>query len=153
MRLLSLLLVFAFATPAFAEDIIKNQPLSAQDMEKLLPGKTIKGEYRFLRQRTKTFNFRETHYADGITAYEEGALKVAGRWYTLGERKICYKYPDEPDMGISCFWVYKSNDGSGDCYYGYGVQSMTPKGPRRYADWSARWIVEGTGGSCREPVS
>ncbi len=141
------------ASPAHADEVIKNQPLSAADFEKLLPGKTIKGEYRFLRERTKTFNFRKEHFEGGITAYVEGDLKIPGRWYTLGERKICYKYPDTPGMGISGFWVYKSNDGQGDCYYGYGYRDMTPKGPRRYSDWTARWVVEGSGGSCREPVS
>ena len=141
------------ASPVWADDVIKNQPLSAEDMKALLPGKTIKGEYRYLRRRTQTFNFRETHFEEGTTAYIEGELKISGRWYTLGERKICYKYPDDPEMGISCFWVYKSNDGSGDCYYGYGLESMTINGPRRFEDWSARWVVEGNGGSCREPVS
>ena len=129
------------------------QPLTAEKMQTLLPGNTIKGEYRFLRERTKTFNFRESHYANGTTDYIEGPVRENGVWYTLGETKICYKYPDNPAMRISCFWVYENVESKSKCYYGYGIQGMTLKGPRNFDDWTARWVIEGTGGSCNEPVS
>ena len=125
-------------------------PVSAQEFHKLLPGKTLIGEYRFLRERSKTFNFSETHYGNGTTDYREGPIRSKGIWYTLGKNKICYKYPDDPDMGheISCFWVYDQNG----CYYGYGFDSMTLNGPKRFEDWTARWVVKGSGKSCDEVV-
>lgn len=139
------------AGQAFAVD--SYEPLTAAQMNKLLPGNTIKGEYRYLRERTKTFNFREAHHDDGTTSYIEGPVKETGRWYTLGDRKICYKYPDNPQMGISCFWVYENTESKSQCYYGYGVANMTLKGPRNYDNWTARWVIEGSGGTCNEPIS
>lgn len=143
--------VFMCSSAALAVD--NYQPLTSEKMNEILPGKTIKGEYRFLRQRTKTFNFRESHYDDGKTSYIEGEIREIGRWYTLGEQKICYKYPDNPAMGISCFWVYENVDSESKCYYGYGIEGMTLKGPRNFDNWTARWVIEGSGGSCNEPVS
>ncbi len=127
------------------------EQLSRNEYVKLLPGKTIKGEYRFMRERTKTFNFAEEHFADGTTNYREGTLNEKGVWYPLGKQKICYKYPDSPAMGgnTNCFWVYESEK----CYYGYSISEMTLKGPRDYNDWVARWVMKGTGGSCDTPVS
>ncbi len=132
----------------------KYTPLSAKQLKTLLPGNTITGEYRQMRERTKTYNFTEKHHADGTTDYTEGPIKAKGLWYTLtsrgGNDKICYKYPNDENMGpqISCFWVYKQDT----CYYGYGIGNMTLKGPRNYDDWSARWIVKGSGGSCDAPI-
>ena len=117
-----------------------------------MPGKTIKGEYRFLRERSETFNFSESHKADGTTNYIEGAIDVNGIWYTLGENKICYDYPENPGMGPSCFWVYKSAEPE-NCYYGFGLANMTLSGPGDFNNWTARWIIEGSGGSCEAPVS
>jgi len=146
--------VFALIGCAFPVSALDNyQPLTSEQMRKLLPGKTIKGEYRFLRERTKTFNFRESHYADGKTTYIEGPIREIGRWYTLGNQKICYKYPDNPAMMTSCFWVYENIDSESKCYYGYGIANMTLKGPRNYENWTARWVIEGSGGTCNEPVS
>ena len=125
-------------------------PLSAEDYHRLLPGHTLIGEYRFLRERTKTFNFTEAHHADGTTDYREGPIRAKGVWYTLGKHKVCYKYPNQPDMGdgISCFWVYNQNG----CYYGYSFDSMTLHGPRRFEDWTARWVIKGSGKSCDEAI-
>ena len=124
--------------------------LGKQDYDDLLPGKTIKGEYRFMRARTKTFRFEEHHNANGTTDYTEGPIRSKGIWFTLGEHKVCYKYPDDNTLsGTSCFWVYKADK----CYYGYGLNSMTLRGPRDFNDWSARWIIKGDGGSCDTPVS
>lgn len=133
----------------------KYSAITAEQFKKMLPGNTITGEYRFMRERTKTFSFSEEHHADGTTDYTEGPVKSKGVWYTLTSRaknhKICYKYPNDPDMGggISCFWVYKQDT----CYYGYSIQNMSLKGPRNFEDWSARWVVKGSGGTCDAPVS
>ena len=126
-------------------------PITAEQLKQLLTGNTITGEYRFMRERTKTYNFSELHHPDGTTDYEEGPVKSKGVWYTLGKHKICYKYPNDPNMdtGISCFWVYKQDT----CYYSYTRDAMSLKGPRRFEDWGARWIIKGSGGSCDEPVS
>ncbi len=104
-----------------------------------------------MRERTKTYNFSEFHHPDGTTDYVEGPVKSRGIWYTLGKHKICYKYPNDANMGtgISCFWVYKQDT----CYYSYGIDAMSLNGPRRFEDWGARWIIKNTGGSCDEPVS
>lgn len=129
----------------------KYAPITSKQFKKLLPGHTIIGEYRHMRERTKTYNFSEEHFADGTTDYTEGPIKAKGVWYTLGKSKICYKYPNDENMGpqISCFWVYKQDS----CYYGYGINNMTLKGPRKFDDWSARWIVKGSGGNCDAPVT
>ncbi len=129
----------------------KYTPLTNKQLNKMLPGSTITGEYRQMRERTKTYNFSEKHYKNGTTDYTEGTIKAKGIWYTLGKHKICYKYPNDENMGpqINCFWVYKQDT----CYYGYGIGAMTLKGPRNYNDWSARWIVKGSGGTCDAPVS
>lgn len=129
----------------------KYVPITAKQFQTMLPGNTITGEYRQMRERTKTYNFSETHYKDGTTDYFEGSIKAKGVWYTLGKQKICYKYPDDENMGsaISCFWVYKQDT----CYYGYGIGAMTLKGPRKFEDWSARWVVKGSGGTCDAPIS
>jgi len=126
-------------------------PITTEQLKTMLRGNTITGEYRFMRERTKTYNFSEHHHADGTTDYVEGPVKAKGVWYTLGQHKICYKYPNDPNMGngTSCFWVYKQDT----CYYGYGIDAMSLKGPRRFEDWGARWIVKGSGGTCDEPVS
>lgn len=136
---------------AYAEDEADYTPLTKSQYEKLLPGHTINGEYRFMRARTKTFSFTELHHADGTTDYTEGGRTTKGIWYTLGQQKVCYKYPGNVEMGggISCFWVYKSED----CYYGYNIGQMGLNGPRSYNDWVARWIIDGSGGSCAAPVS
>ncbi len=136
---------------AAAESEPEYLPLTKNQYEKLLPGKTITGEYRFMRERTRTYNFSEKHYANGTTDYVEGRIKARGQWYALGERKVCYKYKKDSEMGgqTSCFWVYKS-DG---CYYGYSISEMTLSGPRDYNDWAARWIIDGSRASCAAPVS
>ncbi len=149
-----LLLAFLFAPYAVAENQTEPEysPLGKNQYEQLLPGKTIRGEYRFMRERTKTYNFTEKHFADGTTDYKEGRIRAQGQWYALGEKKICYKYKRESEMGgnTSCFWVYQS-DG---CYYGYGLSEMTLSGrPRDYNDWVARWVIEGSAASCAAPVS
>ena len=142
------------AAPTFADEKAEEKtydPLTHNTYKKLLPGKTIKGEYRRMRERTKTFNFTEEHFADGTTNYREGTLNEKGVWYPLGAQKICYKYPNSPNMGgyTNCFWVYESEK----CYYGYSINQMTLKGPRDYNNWVARWVIKGTGGSCDTPVS
>lgn len=125
--------------------------LKKEDYEGLLPGATIKGEYRYLRERTQTFNFEEDHFADGTTKYREGSLRANGIWYTVGKRKICYTYPGSEILsGVHCFWVF-TQDG---CYYIYNFTNMTlDQTPRRYQDWVARWIIKGDSGSCDAPVS
>ena len=129
----------------------KYSPITAEQFKQFLPGNTIAGEYRQMRERTKTYAFSEKHNADGTTDYTEGPVKSKGLWYTLSRHKICYKYPNDPNMGpqISCFWVYKQDT----CYYGYALDAMTLRGPRRFEDWSARWVVKGSGGTCDAPVS
>lgn len=140
-----------YAVVAHAEDEPDYVPLTKSQYEELLSGHMIKGEYRFMRERTKTFSFTELHHADGTTDYTEGRLTIKGIWYTLGKQKVCYKYPAGVEIGggISCFWVYKSED----CYYGYNIGQMGLNGPRDYNDWVARWILDGSGGSCAAPVS
>ena len=132
-------------------DSKKYAPITAEQFQKMLPGNTITGEYRQMRERTKTYNFSESHHKDGTTDYAEGPIRAKGVWYTLGKQKICYRYPNDANMGdgISCFWVYKQDT----CYYGYGIGAMTLKGPRRFEDWSARWVVKGSGGTCDAPIS
>lgn len=138
------------AAPASADNTSGYTALGKAAYHKLLHGTTIKGEYRHIRQRTKTYNFTEHHNADGTTDYTEGKIKAKGLWYTVGDDKICYKYPNEKQMGnqTSCFWVYESEG----CYYGYSLNAMTLKGPRNYNDWSARWILSGSGNSCAAPL-
>ncbi|MEE9272330.1 MAG: hypothetical protein V3U57_03560 [Robiginitomaculum sp.] len=125
--------------------------LGRQDYEKFLSGKTIKGEYRFMRERSKTFRFEEHHNTDGTTDYKEGSIRSKGLWFILGEHKICYKYPNDSEMfaGTSCFWVYKADK----CYYGYNLGAMTLRGPRNFSNWGARWIIKGDGGSCAPSLS
>ncbi len=126
------------------------KPLNAERFMQILPGNTLLGEYRFLRERSNTYNFTEKHYADGTTDYREGDIREKGIWYTLGNNKICYKYPESKEMGgyISCFWVYEHDK----CFYGYSISEMTLNGPRNFNDWVARWIIKGSGGSCDEAV-
>lgn len=121
-------------------------PLMKGDYKTLLTGKTITGEYRYLREQTKTYDFSETHFADGTTDYREGQIRSKGIWYVLGEQKICYKYPNDKNMGdgTTCVWVYKSEN----CYYGYSLNQMSLNGPRNYDNWMARWVIKGSGGYC-----
>ncbi len=152
--LLMIVLYFCTAITASAgeaDNAKQYAPITAPQFQILLPGNTIIGEYRQMRERTKTYNFSEKHNKDGTTDYFEGSLKSKGVWYTLGKQKICYKYPNDENMGagISCFWVYKQDT----CYYGYGIAAMTLNGPRRFEDWSARWILKGSGGTCDAPIS
>jgi len=147
-KFLALILALVFtATPVFAGEFAQ---ITKQKYNKLLPGHSITGEYRYMRERTKTYRFKELHNADGSTNYEEGDIKAKGQWFTVGEQKICYKYPDHPEMGggTSCFWVYLSEG----CYYGYGITEMSINGPRAFEDWSARWVIEGSGQTCAAPV-
>ena len=106
--------------------------------------------------RTDTFNFSETHNADGTTLYKEGPLSEPGIWYTLkapagstAGGKVCYKYIGPQMSGTHCFWVYEE-DG---CYYGYGRNNITLDGPRSFNDWTARWIIKGSGKTCATPLS
>lgn len=154
-KMMRYLIIFLCASLLFVPHMTsagekKHTPLTAKQLQEMLPGNTIIGEYRQMRERTKTYNFSEKHHKDGSTDYTEGPVKAKGIWYTLGKYKICYKYPNDENMGpqISCFWVYKQDT----CYYGYGIGNMTLKGPRSYDDWSARWIVKGSGGSCDAPI-
>jgi len=143
--------VFNIAGAGETADKGKYAPITAEQFQYMLPGKTITGEYRQMRERTKTYNFSEAHYKDGTTDYAEGPIRAKGIWYVLGKQKICYKYPEAENMvaGASCFWVYKQDT----CYYGYSIGAMTLGGPRRFEDWSARWIVKGSGGTCDAPIS
>ncbi len=150
--LLFALMLWGSVPNAYAQSIDPEsfKPMTAQQFKQRLPGQTLIGEYRHLRERSKTFNFTEKHFADGTTDYTEGPIHSKGVWYTLGKNKICYKYPNDPDMGgyVSCFWVYEQNK----CFYGYGLSEMTLKGPRRFEDWVARWVIKGSGGSCDEAI-
>lgn len=139
------------ASAADTSDNKEYTPMTAEQFQKMLPGNTITGEYRQMRERTKTYNFSEIHHKDGTTNYAEGPIRSKGIWYTLGNQKICYQYPDDENMGAgtSCFFVYKQDT----CYYGYSIRVMTLKGPRRFEDWSARWVVKGSGGTCDAPIS
>ena len=127
-------------------------PLSAQQLTKILSGHKIKGEYRFMRERSRTYNFTEFHYANGTTDYAEGPIVGKGKWYPLGSRKICYSYADSTVLNAtpSCFWIYEIQG----CYYGYNIGSMGVGGRLlRPEDWTARWVIEGDGAACEEPVS
>lgn len=142
--------LMVLALPGDAKDQPAYKPLTHDEYLELLPGKTIKGEYRFMRQRTKTYQFQETHNADGTTDYKEGPIRSKGIWYPLGKQKICYKYPGDPNMsGTSCWFVY-NDDG---CFYGYNISQMTLKGPRYFDNWGARWVIVGSGGTCDASVS
>jgi len=154
LNILIIILLVLASSAAYAEENAGNKkytPITAKQFQKMLPEKTITGEYRQMRARTKTYNFSEIHHKDGTTDYSEGPIKSKGVWYTLGKQKICYKYPNDENMdqGTSCFWVYKQDT----CFYGYSIGAMTLSGPRRYEDWSARWIIKGSGGTCDAPVS
>lgn len=140
-------LVFA-AIPARAQP--RYTPIPNTQYKDIVTGNTIKGEYRFMRQRTKTYNFTEHHNADGTTLYKEGAIEAKGIWFTLGTNKVCYKYAKGSPMGnaTSCFWIYESKS----CYYGYGLPYMGINGPRNFDDWTARWVIKGSGGSCSAPI-
>ena len=147
-----IVILLLVVSPSIAIAVEKDYaPIPSAQIRQLLNGKTIIGEYRFMRERTKTYNFSEFHHKDGRTDYVEGPVKSTGIWYTLGTNKICYKYPDDPNMGngISCFWVYKQDTS----YYSYGRDAMSLTGPRKFTDWGARWIIKGNGGSCDEPVT
>ncbi len=109
----------------------------------------IIGEYRNLREATKTYNYTEYHYADGTTDYKEGAQKLKGVWKIIGGDKICYKYPKSKIYTRTyCFFVY-AND---KCYYQYSPYAMTLKGPRDWGRWTSRAIKKGEGGSCDEAI-
>jgi len=108
------------------------------------------GEYRAVRDRTKTNNYTEFHFDDGSTDYKEGPQKEKGIWTLVGPDKVCYRYPDSSSYTQTyCFFVYES-DG---CYYKYSLQAMGLRGPRNYDYWSSRAIRNGSGKSCAAPIS
>lgn len=149
---LSLLFLFAITAPANAADLNANfETISAAEFKKIIPGKTIVGEYRFLRARTNTYNFSEHHTTDGRSIYKEGSEVQNGKWYVLGQRKVCYKYDRGTEMaGVHCFWVFRDSG----CYYSYGLSQMKiDQTPRDYNNWVARWVIKGSGATCTAPIS
>lgn len=149
--MVSLVLFCSINTSSWAQSSEQYHPLMKADIQALLPGKTIVGEYKFLRGDAQTYDFTEKHFADGTTHYTDDKAKAIGVWYTLGDRKVCYRYLESEAMGtqISCFWIYQLEK----CYYGYSAAQMTLSGPTNYDDWIARWIIKGTGGQCAAPTS
>lgn len=112
---------------------------------------TVRSEYQRLETGIQNDHFTETHHANGDTDYQElGTPKIKGSWKIVGDDKICYRYPGNKVFTQTyCFFVYKS----GSCYYNYGARQMTLNGPYDWDLWTSRFVREGDGGSCVQPVS
>ena len=126
--------------------------LTSEEIHKVLDKNTIVGHARNSVGNTSPYTFSEEHFSDGtvLVIAPKFNFKEKGVWYTLGDNKVCYKYPSSNDYpSATCIWVYEAKG----CYYTYGLKRMTVSGPKDYDDWSGRWIIEGSGKSCAAPVS
>ena len=85
--------------------------LDGAGLRLVFSGVTHKGQYRFLREATKTFAFTETTRTDGTLTHRQGAEILSGIW-NIDEDRICYTY-DRIWTYPVCFEIYKS----GTCYY------------------------------------
>ncbi|MEP6343666.1 MAG: hypothetical protein ABJ275_10145 [Maricaulaceae bacterium] len=85
--------------------------LDGAGLRSLFSDVTHKGQYRFLREATKTFAFVETTRADGTLTHRQGQEILSGIW-NINSDQICYTY-DQIWTYPVCFNIYKS----GTCYY------------------------------------
>ena len=147
----SVLSLGAVTFVATARENAPYQPIRGENLLRLFQGRTVISEYQDTNGGIKDFRFTEHHFADGTTDYiEKGQPVEKGRWKIVGQRKICYTYPDNQVFtGTYCFFVYKIDD----CYYNYGAGAMTQNGPKNTEWWTSRFIIKGDGGSCEAPVS
>jgi len=153
MRILITLLTFmgsVYALPAFAEDSEWRQ-IKGEELLKTFDKTTVVGEYRSSRGGIEHYKFKEIHKSDGTSDYIElGADTVAGKWEIVGEDKICYRYKgNEVFNQTYCFFIYKN----GTCYYNFSINAMSLKGPLNWDWWTSRFIRQGDGGTCTQPVS
>jgi len=139
-----------FATPVHADNKAKNLQITGEALRAVFDQTMMVGEYRNFRDVTKTYNYTEYHFSDGVTDYIEGKKQEKGIWKIVGDDKICYKYPKSNYYTQTyCFIVYLSDT----CYYKYSVRDMTLRGPRSWNRWTSRAIRKGDGGACAEPIS
>jgi hypothetical protein len=126
------------------------QQITGQALRDVFTDNTVISEYQSIRG-IKHYQFSEHHNPDGTTDYVElGETGEPGLWKLVGDDKICYRYPGNrrfPDT--YCFVVYKIDT----CYYNFGTQDMTMRGPRNWDAWTSRFVVKGDGGVCGEGVS
>lgn len=111
----------------------------------------VLSEYRnFKGIHENGYDFTEFHHRNGTTSYTEiGAKTERGLWKIIGEDKICYTYPNTDAFTQTyCFFVYQQDK----CYYNYSLNAMTIHGPRNWSLWTSRFVREGDGGSCADPV-
>jgi len=143
-------IMVALAVPARANNIGASLQVTGDDLRAVFSDTTMVGEYQEYRDITRTYNYAETHHADGTTDYVEGRKKEDGRWNIIGEDKICYKYPRSRYYTRTyCFFVFNVEN----CYYKFTPQEMTIKsGPKNWDRWSSRAVRKGAGGSCDAPV-
>lgn len=119
------------------------KPMLNEELRAVFAGKTHKGVYKDVRERTGSSTFTETTHADGTTDYQEGAMKLKGRWITAGDT-ICYKYDDPVNPGPHCFKIYEV----GTCLYGYNPRATTSRGPIDPNYWSVKSLREGDISTC-----
>lgn len=143
-------ILIGVALPAHANNTSAGAQVTGEDLRAVFSDTVMVGEYQEYRDITRTFNYTESHHADGTSDYAEGRKKEDGRWKIIGEDKICYKYPRSRYYTRTyCFFVFNV-DG---CYYKFTPQNMTiNRGPRNWDRWSSRAVRKGAGGSCNVPV-
>jgi len=145
-----LFLSIAFGSVAFANNDAEYKQMLGDDLKAVFNNTMMIGEYRAVRDHSKTNNYTEFHFDDGSTDYIEGPQKEKGIWNLVGPDKVCYRYPESSSYTQTyCFFVYEDNG----CYYKYSLQAMGLNGPRNYDYWSSRAIRKGSGKTCAAPIS
>jgi hypothetical protein len=149
-HILSAFVLTGISMPAHANNVGSGAQLKGDDLRAVFSDTVMVGEYQEYRGTTRTYNYTESHHADGTTDYVEGRKKEDGRWKIIGDDKICYKYPRSRYYTQTyCFFVF---DVEG-CYYKFTLQNMTlNRGPKNWDRWSSRAVRKGAGGSCGAPI-
>lgn len=144
------LILGLFAQPGFAVETEYRQ-IKGDDLHKALNETTVIAEYQSTNGGIEHYRYKETHHSDGTTDYvEQGAPLIKGEWNIIGDDKVCYKYKGNQVFNQTyCFFVYQNDK----CYYVYGLNAMTVKGPRSWDFWTSRFVREGDGGTCEAPIS
>lgn len=125
--------------------------LKGDELRAVFNNTKVLSEYRdFKGIHENGYDFTEFHHENGTTNYTEiGAKTEQGLWKIIGEDKVCYKYPNTDAFTQTyCFFVYQQDK----CYYNYSLNAMTIHGPKRWDMWTSRFVREGSGGSCADPV-
>lgn len=133
--------------PVFAQDSSGWVQLRGDELRAAYSGQTLDLVYNNVGFAGKAHH-TETHNPDGTTDYDEGGVKLDGRWSLSGapglEDRICYVYAQLDPYQRHCFYVFRD----GKCLYGYSASWFPNAQAIRPELWRVKGANREDGPSC-----